>query len=110
MRRVEGRCNSSSRRSCRRGRSSLASFWAGWRLRPAYEKQLEAEGRKREWGWVRKHRVPVGDDPIAWKERYIEGLAPMRALRHVPLWTGELATAILASALAIFCWLHPGYF
>jgi ABC-type transport system involved in multi-copper enzyme maturation permease subunit len=64
---------------------------AAWRLRPAYLRQLEGEGRskpRRWWGGLR----PVGDQPIRWKEQFVEGLAPVPWLRRVPRWLGVALT------------------
>ncbi len=59
---------------------------AVWRLRPAYIKQLEGEGKKKRERWWRVARPPVSDQPITWKERQVEGLAPIDSLRRVPRW------------------------
>jgi hypothetical protein len=48
----------------------------------------------------------VDEDPVAWKERCIEGLAPTRLLRRVPAGTGEILTAIFSTAFTIYCVEH----
>jgi ABC-type transport system involved in multi-copper enzyme maturation permease subunit len=68
---------------------------AVWQLRPAYIRQLEGEGRKKEHWW-RASRPAVATDPIRWKERHVDGLAPLNALRAVPRWLAVL-TIFLAS-------------
>jgi hypothetical protein len=48
-------------------------------------------------------RRPLRGDPILWKERQVEGLAPLNFLRRVPRWLGVVAVFALstASSLAI---------
>jgi ABC-type transport system involved in multi-copper enzyme maturation permease subunit len=82
---------------------------AVWRLRPAYLRQLQEEGRPKRPRWWRARRTPVPDEPIRWKERYVEGLAPLAALRHVPRWLG-MAVIFLATLVssALILWSHLG--
>jgi len=47
-------------------------------------KQLEGEGRPRRPRWWRARRTPVSDEPIRWKERHVDGLAPLAMLRPHP--------------------------
>jgi ABC-type transport system involved in multi-copper enzyme maturation permease subunit len=63
---------------------------AAWRLRPAYHRQLEQAGRKKPPRWWHAHRPPLSDNPITWRERHVEGLAPSRLLRQVPSWLALL--------------------
>jgi ABC-type transport system involved in multi-copper enzyme maturation permease subunit len=63
---------------------------AGLRLRGAYIRQLEKSGRQKKRHWWNLRRPPVGDHPLLWKERYIEGIAPLALLRRVPTWLGIL--------------------
>jgi hypothetical protein len=54
---------------------------------------------------------PVGDDPVAWRERYVEGLAPAPGLRRIPTWAGVAGVAALsaASSALLLAWsLPPG--
>jgi ABC-type transport system involved in multi-copper enzyme maturation permease subunit len=76
---------------------------AAWRLRPAYIRQLEGEGRpnKRRW-WVPR-RAAVGEQPMVWKERHVEGLAPVPWLRFVPRWLG--ITVTVAATVAGSCFI-----
>jgi ABC-type transport system involved in multi-copper enzyme maturation permease subunit len=76
---------------------------AGWRLRPAYLGQLQGEGRPRKPRWWRGRRTPVSDDPVRWKERHIDGVAPFAVLRAIPRWIGvvSVGAATLLSSLAI---------
>jgi ABC-type transport system involved in multi-copper enzyme maturation permease subunit len=80
---------------------------AAWRLRPAYLRQLQDQSRPKKARWWRAKRPSIGADPIRWKERQIEGLAPLPALRGIPSWLGVLAVFLLTviSALAIL-WSH----
>ncbi len=92
-----------------RGRRLLASLaaWgslgtvclaiAAWRLRPAYLRYLEARDRKAP-RWWRARRGPVGDDPIRWKERHVEGIAPLAVLRSFPGWLGLLLVVLATTA------------
>lgn len=59
---------------------------AVWRLRPAYVRQIEGAGRQKTARWWRARRAPVADNPVVWKERHVEGLAPVASLRRVPSW------------------------
>jgi ABC-type transport system involved in multi-copper enzyme maturation permease subunit len=69
---------------------------AGWRLRPAYMKQLAGAGKPRR-AWFQ--RPPVGNIPLRWKERYVGELAAIPFLRHLPRWV--LLTAVVAVTLAV---------
>jgi ABC-type transport system involved in multi-copper enzyme maturation permease subunit len=66
-------------------------------LRRAYIRQLEGEGKKKKDRWWRARRSPVKDDPIRWKEREVEGLAPFAFLRAIPTPLGVLGIFALAS-------------
>jgi len=61
---------------------------AAWRLRAVYVKQLEGAGRPKKVRWWRARRAPVSEEPIRWKERHVEGLAPLAVLRRIPRWVG----------------------
>lgn len=71
----------------------LASF----RLRRAYVKQLE-NTRKRSDRWWHVKRMPVFGDPLRWKERQVEGIAPLAPLRRIPRW---LAISLVVIATLI---------
>jgi ABC-type transport system involved in multi-copper enzyme maturation permease subunit len=76
-------------------------------LRPAYIRQLEGEGKKKKQHWWRAKRMAVSDDPLRWKERQVEGLAPFAFLRAIPTWLGVLAVFVLATASsALIIWAH----
>ncbi|HLJ92081.1 MAG TPA: ABC transporter permease, partial [Gemmataceae bacterium] len=91
------------------GMGSACLGGAVWRLRPAYRRQLQDEGRLRPRRWWRARRMPVPDEPIRWKERHVEGIAPWAALRRVPRWYG-LAVVFLATvvASALIVWSYSG--
>jgi ABC-type transport system involved in multi-copper enzyme maturation permease subunit len=101
-----------------RGRRLLASVaaWgivgvvclglAIWRLRSSYLRYLEGPRRHRWWDKFRQRswltrRAPVGKDPVVWKERHVEGLAPLAALRALPRWLGLMLVFLLISATSI---------
>ena len=83
----------------------LSLALATWRLRAVYLKQLEGEGRPKKLRWWRARRGAISDEPIRWKERHVEGLAPLAMLRGIPRWIGLAAvfsvTAIASSAIIL---------
>ncbi|MFL5244341.1 MAG: ABC transporter permease subunit [Gemmataceae bacterium] len=85
-------------------------FWfllATWRLRPAYVRQLQAVGRGSRAHWWRLERPGMADSPIPWKERHVEGLSPIQALRRTPLWLGIVLTFLATFASSVFLlWLN----
>jgi hypothetical protein len=101
----------------------LARFTAAWlvpalgcaalawvRLRPAYARQLLRAARTERAGG-RTREIPEHENPVAWRERRIVGLAPLDRLRAVPLWLAVPAVALAsAAALAVpvLLRLRPG--
>jgi ABC-type transport system involved in multi-copper enzyme maturation permease subunit len=83
---------------------------AAWRLRPAYLRQLQNEGRKKKTRWWQAKRALIGADPIRWKERQVEGIAPLPIFRQIPGWFGMLMVLVLtlASCLTILYINLPG--
>jgi ABC-type transport system involved in multi-copper enzyme maturation permease subunit len=75
------------------GFGSVCLALAVWRLRAAYIRQLEGAGKKRKERWWRARRAVVGVEPIRWKERHVEGLAPLEMLRRIPRWIGVVTIA-----------------
>jgi ABC-type transport system involved in multi-copper enzyme maturation permease subunit len=73
---------------------------AVWRLRPAYTRQLAASGRKRRLARLIDAREPLDGRPIAWKERVIEGIAPLPSLRSFPRWSGMIVACAVGTGLA----------
>src|SRR5262249_52480015 len=47
---------------------------AVWRLRPAYLRQLENIGKAKKT-WLSPRRPAVGNNPLRWKDQYVEGVA-----------------------------------
>jgi hypothetical protein len=94
-----------------RGRRLLAAL-AAWgllggaclllavvRLRRDYLRYLQASGRKKlRWWQARRPAVPQ-EQPVRWKERHVEGVAPLAVLREYPRWLG-----LLLVVLATFLW------
>jgi ABC-type transport system involved in multi-copper enzyme maturation permease subunit len=81
-----------------------------WRLRPTYVRELESCAPARA-AWYQGDRVGVGDDPVRWRERHVEGLAPNPTLRRVPQWLGVGGVALLtfvSSCLILYFSLAPG--
>jgi ABC-type transport system involved in multi-copper enzyme maturation permease subunit len=66
-----------------------------WRLRPAYLRQMQNEGRKKKERWWRAKRAVIAADPIRWKERQVEGIAPLPIFRQVPGWVGIALVLVL---------------
>jgi ABC-type transport system involved in multi-copper enzyme maturation permease subunit len=73
---------------------------AVWRLRPAYLAELE-NVRPRAVAWYSPIRGPVRDNPVHWRERCVEGLAPARALRRLPQWLGVSAVAAVTAGSSL---------
>jgi len=78
------------------GAGAICLVLAIWRLRPAGLRQTEQ--RSRRWLWA--IRRPVGNDPVAWRERHVIGLAPLPWLRMVPAWLGLLGIFCFSAILA----------
>jgi len=70
----------------------VALALAIWRLRPAYRRELE-NIRPQSVRWYSAARAPVQEEPIRWRERHVEGLAPAPSLRRVPQTLGVVAVA-----------------
>ncbi len=81
------------------GVAALCLGVATWRLRPAYLHQLGAVGARRSSSRWQAARPAVRHDPVAWKERYVEGIAPLVLLRAVPRGVGMAAVFLAAAAL-----------
>jgi len=67
-----------------------------WRLRPACIGQQEQ--RAKRWLWA--YRRPIGNDPVAWRERHAIGLAPVPWLRMIPSWMGWLGVFCFSAIVA----------
>jgi ABC-type transport system involved in multi-copper enzyme maturation permease subunit len=83
---------------------------AMWRLNPAYLRELEGSPSKKSF-WHGGRRVPCDDDPVRWRERYVEGLSPVAGLRRIPQWlvvTLLALTTTTSSVLILTLALAPG--
>lgn len=69
---------------------------ATWRLRPAYIRQLESTGKKNNAGAGVIVRATVDEEPIRWKERTIDGIAPLAPLRRIPRAAGIVIVVLLS--------------
>jgi ABC-type transport system involved in multi-copper enzyme maturation permease subunit len=76
-----------------------------WRVKPAYLRELESTSGKRAT-WYRGRRVAINDEPVRWRERNVEGLAPIAGLRRIPAWLAItlLFVASSASSFAILAY------
>lgn len=82
------------------GVTAVSLGLAVWRLRPAYIRQLESSGvRGRNWFGVR--RPPVPENPLPWKERHVEGLAPLKVLRFIPTWLAVLVIFVTTTTTSV---------
>jgi ABC-type transport system involved in multi-copper enzyme maturation permease subunit len=75
---------------------------AVWRLRNSCLRHLEKSSKRRWWQLQLARRPRVKGDPIRWKERYVEGIAPLAVLRALPGWLGVLLVFLLTSASSIY--------
>jgi ABC-type transport system involved in multi-copper enzyme maturation permease subunit len=86
------------------GASSFAL--AVWRMLPAYLSQLESSGVKRQRWWTAR-RPSVRRNPVLWKERYVEGIAPLPLLRTLPTWLAVLGVFLLT--ILAYGWMVAEY-
>jgi ABC-type transport system involved in multi-copper enzyme maturation permease subunit len=73
-----------------------------WRLRPAYIRQLQDQGKRKKARWYRAERAPLDAEPIPWKEQNVEGLAPVNAFRRFPRWLAVAGVALLTTLSSAF--------
>jgi ABC-type Na+ efflux pump permease subunit len=59
---------------------------AVWQLWPSVRRDLEGARPQTKARSFQAAPVPIGDDPIQWRERHLEGLAPSPSLRRIPTW------------------------
>jgi ABC-type transport system involved in multi-copper enzyme maturation permease subunit len=69
------------------------------RLRGAYLRYLQGAPPKKP-RWWRVGRARLGNDPLTWKERHVEGIAPLAILRAMPRWLGIVLVVGLTTAWA----------
>jgi ABC-type transport system involved in multi-copper enzyme maturation permease subunit len=65
--------------------SVIALTLATIRLRPVYLAEL-ATTSQRVPRWYTAEREPIEEEPVFWRERFVEGLAPNPTLRSIPTW------------------------
>jgi ABC-type transport system involved in multi-copper enzyme maturation permease subunit len=65
--------------------SVVALTLATIRLRPVYLAEL-ANSSQRVARWYTAEREPIEEEPVFWRERHVEGLAPNPTLRSIPTW------------------------
>ena len=83
---------------------------AMWRMRPVYLRELEAPPPKQRM-WMSVERIPVTEEPVLWRERHVEGLAPTPTLRRIPSWltlTGIVLATTLSSVLILVASMPAG--
>jgi ABC-type transport system involved in multi-copper enzyme maturation permease subunit len=80
------------------------------RLRHAYARQRgggarPATGRR---PWWRRERSP-SDNPVLWRERWVQGIAPLARLRAIPLGlaAGAVALSSAATLVGLALWRMP---
>src|SRR5262249_41163805 len=96
---------------CWGGVAAVCLGVAVWRLRPAYVRELESvrPGGRRRRGGAGRGAAP--EEPVHWRERHVEGLAPNPTLRRVPQWLGITliaALTVLSSLAILWASLAPG--
>jgi ABC-type transport system involved in multi-copper enzyme maturation permease subunit len=62
-------------------------------LRWAYLRQLRAVSRAAPRWWSAK-RPRIGVNPVLWRERWVEGIAPLPSLRAWPRWLGVVCVFV----------------
>ncbi|MGL4551972.1 MAG: ABC transporter permease subunit [Gemmataceae bacterium] len=70
------------------------------RLRPVYLAELASSGPSAT-RWYTGEREPIDEEPVFWRERYVEGLAPNAMLRRIPHWLMVSAVAAVATASSV---------
>lgn len=82
----------------------LALAW----LRPIYRRELEDAGDRRAT-WYAPDRPRMTVNPVAWRERHVEGLSPFAAFKRMPLWLACVLVAAVTtvSSLAILVGSMP---
>ncbi len=78
---------------------------AAVRMLPIYIRELESI-RPEQTTWYSAGREPVEDEPVRWRERNVEGLAPTPELRRVPQWLAITLIAVFTtlSSLGVLWW------
>jgi ABC-type transport system involved in multi-copper enzyme maturation permease subunit len=76
--------------------AALCVALAIWRLRPAAAAQL-SQGWRMGWGWRGERTIPEHANPVLWRERRVQGIAPFAWLRACPVWLGAPLVALLGA-------------
>ena len=74
---------------------------AVWRLRGAYMRQMEHTRSRNLGEWIVPDRAPIHDAPLLWKERHVDGIAPLAIFRVVPRWFALPGIVLLTVALVL---------
>ncbi len=69
---------------------------ASWRLRPAYERLRQ--GTRTGWTRWRLPAMPASANPVRWRERCVQGIAPLARLRAIPVWLAAPTFAVVCAA------------
>src|SRR5207302_7019896 len=73
--------------------AALGILLAAWRLRPAYLRQMRSTHRVwRPW-WL-AGRARMRGNPVAWRERCVQGIAPLAWMRLMPRWLALAAVTL----------------
>ncbi len=81
---------------------------AVWRLRGAYMRQLEHSKTRNIGEWIIPKRAAIHDQPLLWKERHVDGIAPLAVLRIIPRWFAlpgimMLTVLLVLALLSLIC-------
>src|SRR5262249_23608497 len=57
-----------------------------WRLRAAYMRQLQHSGKSAIMERLIPERAAVSEEPLLWKERHVDGIAPLALFKAMPRW------------------------
>jgi ABC-type transport system involved in multi-copper enzyme maturation permease subunit len=84
--------------------ASVCAAVASWRLRSACTVAVSHRPR-RFWRWARSRVMPEVANPVRWRERCVEGMAPLARLRAIPIWLAVPLVALgCAAGLALPVW------
>ena len=81
--------------------AGLCTLLAAWRLRPAFLRQLRSTDRVWRPGWLAA-RAKMRGNPVAWRERCVQGIAPLAWMRLMPRWPALVAVTLASAAGLIF--------
>jgi len=81
--------------------AGLCILLAAWRLRPAYLRQLRSTYRAWRPRWLAARAKMLGN-PVAWRERCVQGIAPLAWMRLMPRWPALVAVTLASTGGLIF--------